>query len=114
VREDFEGIVETMYGLLIVGNGGTLLASCDDGKTFAAIESPMTGHLWSIGKTADGLLVGAERGAIYHVPCGELAKILAAAYAKDPVIPSLAARVTDGEPGAEMVLEDALRERELW
>ena len=36
------------------------------------------------------------------------------AHARDAVLARLAARVQDDEPGAETVLEDALRERELW
>lgn len=113
-RADLEQVIETMYGLLVVGDQGTLLASCNDGKTFAVIETNMTGHLWSIAAVDGGVLVGGEAGVIYRIPTTELAKLLGAAFERDPVLAGLAARVHDAEPGAEIVLEDALRERGLW
>lgn len=113
-RHDLEQIVETMYGLIVVGDGGTLLASCDDGRTFVEIDTAMKGHLRALAAVDGGLLVGGDDGQVYRIPNAELAKILAAAHARDPVLVDLAACVERGDVAAEMVLEDALRERELW
>jgi photosystem II stability/assembly factor-like uncharacterized protein len=113
-RVDLEHAIETMYGILVVGADGTLLASCDDGRTFVHVDSALHGHLWSIAQVDGGAVIGGDAGLVFHLPNRELAGIFAAAHASDPVFAGLAARVRDGEPGAEMVLEDALRERGLW
>ncbi len=60
------------------------------------------------------LLVGGELGKLWRVDRKDLAEVLRAAYTKrDPVLADLAARLRDGDEGAELVLEDALKEREL-
>ena len=115
VRADLEKIFITRYGIFVIGDRGTLLVSHDDGRTFAMVESAMQGHLWSIAAVGSDLLVGGEQGVIYRLPRAELALVLRAAYEhRDPVLADLASRMRDGDEGAELVLEDALRERGLW
>ncbi len=113
-RADLEHAIETMYGILVVGADGTLLASCNDGRTFLHVDTGHAAHLWSIAPVGSDVVIGGDNGAVYRIPAHELASVLAAEHERDPVLAGLAARVRDGTPGAEMVLEDALRERDLW
>ena len=72
-------------------------------------------HLWSLVEIDGDLLVGGEAGQIWRVAKRDLAAVMRDAFAdRDRVLADLAARVCDGDDGAELVLEDALRERELW
>jgi hypothetical protein len=115
VRTMIEAIAATRYGCFAVGEAGTLLVSYDDARTFTAIATAMTGHLWSVAAVANGILVGGDDGRIYHMATAELGRLMAAAYAgHDDVLAGLAGHVAASEAGAEMVLEDALRERGLW
>jgi len=115
VRADLEKILVTRYGIFVIGDRGTLLVSHDDGRTFTAVESAMQGHLWSIAAIGSDLLVGGDQGVIYRLTRAELALVLRAAYEHhDRVLADLAIRMRDGDEGAELVLEDALRERGLW
>ncbi|HEU0034621.1 MAG TPA: YCF48-related protein [Kofleriaceae bacterium] len=112
-KASFETIALTPFGIFVVGDRGTLLVSHDDGKQFRELATGLTSHLWSIAMTDDGVLIGADAGAIYRLDVPALAGILRDGHARS-VISDLASRVHDGEPGARLVLEDALRERELW
>jgi hypothetical protein len=63
----------------------------------------------------DGVLIGGDAGRIYRIANAELARMMAAAYTgRDDRIAALANEVAARAEGAEMVLEDALRERGLW
>jgi photosystem II stability/assembly factor-like uncharacterized protein len=115
MRTMIEGIAATRYGVLAVGENATLLVSYDDARTFTAVATEMTGHLWCVASVAGGVLIGGDAGRIYRIAAGELARMMAAAYGEqDNVLGGLALRVHEGLDGAEMVLEDALRERGLW
>lgn len=119
VRTELETVVVTRYGTFVAGDNGTLLVSYDDGRTFTVIESirgaGLRGHLWAIANVANAILIGGDNGDIFRIAAPELAKIMHAATAgKDEVLAALALRIIDGDEGAEMVLEDALRERLLW
>jgi len=124
VRAELETVVVTRYGTFVAGDNGTLLVSYDDGRTFTVVESlrgaGLRGHLWSIANVhganvPGGILIGGDNGDIFRIAATELAKLMHAATAgKDEVLAALALRIQDGDDGAEMVLEDALRERQLW
>lgn len=114
VGEAIEELHITMYGILAVGGDGLLLVSHDDGQTWSGVDTEMAGHLWCFADVDGGILVGADEGNIYRIDNRQLARLFHAAYKKDAVLSGLASRVIDGEPGAEMVLGDALRERDLW
>jgi photosystem II stability/assembly factor-like uncharacterized protein len=119
VRTELETVVVTRYGIFVAGDNGTLLVSYDDGRTFTVIESlrgaGLRGHLWTIANVKDAILIGGDNGDIFRIPAPELAKLMhAATTGKDEVLAALALRIIDGDEGAEMVLEDALRERMLW
>jgi hypothetical protein len=75
----------------------------------------LEGHVWSITPCGGALLIGGDDGRVWRVERDELAAEMHAGWAKrDPEVAELAARVHEGVEGAELVLEDALRERELW
>jgi photosystem II stability/assembly factor-like uncharacterized protein len=114
-RNDLEKILVTMFGIFVVGAKGSLLVSHDDGRSFQGLDVDVgENHLWSIGEIDGSLVIGGERGGIWRVEKRDLADLMSHAYqAKDPLLSDLAARVRDGDEGADMVLEDALREREL-
>jgi hypothetical protein len=112
---DLEKIILTRYGIFVVGDDGALLVSHDDGRSFQGLETAMNWHLWSIAEIAGDLLIGGDRGRLWRIDRAELALLLRAAFEhRDPVIAELASRVHEGDEGAELVLDDALRERELW
>ena len=110
-----EKLVVTRYGIFVIGDRGTLLVSHDDGRSFVALESELTGYLFAIVEVPGGLLIGGEGGRIWRLDRAQLALVMRAAFeARDPLIAALASRVHDGDDGAELVLDDALRERGLW
>jgi hypothetical protein len=113
-RHNLEKLLVTRYGIFVVGGGGSLLVSHDDGQSFQGLDTTVDTHLWSILEIDGDLLIGGEGGKLWRVDRKELAEVVRAAYAKrDPVLADLAARLRDGDEGAELVLEDALKEREL-
>ncbi|MEO8701678.1 MAG: hypothetical protein ABI867_16650 [Kofleriaceae bacterium] len=116
MHADLETIAVTRYGLVVAGDGGTLLISHDDGASFDTLPvGGIDGHLWSIANVAGAILVGGDAGTIYRVAASDLAALMHDTYAStDATLAALAARVRDGDDGAEMVLEDALRERGRW
>ena len=104
----------TRFGIILVAFDG-LVVSHDDGRTLARVETTMVGKLWSIADAGDAVLVGGEEGVIYRISNAELARLLHAVYAdRDATLAALAATVRDGVDGADLVLEDALRERGLY
>jgi photosystem II stability/assembly factor-like uncharacterized protein len=112
-RVDLEWILVTRLGIFVIGDHGSLLVSHDDGRSFQGFSSELSGHLWSIAEVGDGLLVGGEAGQIWRITRTELAAAMRDAFAgRDPQLSELAARVHEGVEGAELVLEDALLERE--
>ena len=113
-RHNLEKLIVTRYGIFVVGGAGSLLVSHDDGQSFQGLDTTVDTHLWSILEIDGDLLIGGEGGKLWRVDRKELAEVVRAAYAKrDPVLADLAARLRDGDEGAELVLEDALKEREL-
>ena len=115
VRTMIEGITATRYGVLAVGEDATLVVSYDDARSFVPVTTTMQGHLWTVTPTGDGVLIGGDKGRIYRITAAQLARMMAVAYAgHDDRIAALAREVEASAAGAEMVLEDALRERGLW
>jgi photosystem II stability/assembly factor-like uncharacterized protein len=115
VRTMIEGITATRYGVLAVGEKATLLVSYDDARSFTSVETTMEGHLWTVTPAGDGVLIGGDMGRIYRITNAQLARMMAVAYTgHDDRLAALAHEVQAGTDGAEMVLEDALRERGLW
>ncbi len=113
-RHNLEKMLVTRYGIFVVGGGGSLLVSHDDGQSFQGLDTAVDTHLWSLLELDGDLLIGGEEGRLWRVDRKDLAEVVRAAYAKrDPVLADLAARLRDGDEGAELVLEDALKEREL-
>jgi len=114
-RNDLEKIAVTRYGIFVVGDAGSLLVSHDDGRSFQGLDTAMTDHLWSILAIDGDLLIGGNHGQIWRIARRDLAELLCEVHTeRDPVLAGLAARLRDGDIGADLVLEDALRERELW
>jgi photosystem II stability/assembly factor-like uncharacterized protein len=112
-RVDLEKILVTRYGIYVIGDAGSLLVSHDDGRSFQGLETELQGHLWAIVEIGSNLLIAGER-QIWRIEQAQLALELRAAFeTRDPVIAALASHVHEGVEGAELVLEDALREREL-
>lgn len=113
-RHNLEELLVTRYGIFVVGGGGSLLVSHDDGQSFQGIDTAVDTHLWSLLEIDGDLVIGGEEGKLWRVDRKDLAEVVRAGYAKrDPVLADLAARLRDGDEGAELVLEDALKEREL-
>ncbi len=113
-RHNLEKLIVTRYGIFVVGGAGSLLVSHDDGQSFQGLDTKVEAHLWSVLELDGDLLLGGESGKLWRVDRSDLAEVLRAAYAKrDPVLANLAAQLRDGNEGAELVLEDALKEREL-
>jgi photosystem II stability/assembly factor-like uncharacterized protein len=115
---DLEAVIVTTFGILAVGDEGTLIASNDDGRTWVNVETStkMEGHVWSVIAAGDGLLIGSNSAGIYRLSTSDLAKILIAAFQKtDTILAKLAEQIRDGQDDetAQLVLEDALRERSL-
>jgi photosystem II stability/assembly factor-like uncharacterized protein len=114
-RNDLEKLLVTPYGCFVVGDHGSLLVSHDDGRSFQGLDIKSTAHLWSIALVDGDLVIGAEQGQLLRIYRRDLADLLHHVYTKkDPVLSDLAAHLRDGVEGADLVLEDALRERELW
>jgi photosystem II stability/assembly factor-like uncharacterized protein len=114
-RVDLEQVRVTPYGIFAIGDHGSLLVSHDDGVSFQGLESDLSGHLWALVAHGADLLVAGADARVWRLSQRELALLLRDAHAaRDPVVAGLASRVHEGEPGAELVLEDALRERQLW
>lgn len=113
-RVDLEHLTETRYGIFAVGDKGSMLVSHDDGRSFQGFDSALFGHLWTVTPIGPGdLLVTGDAGQIWRIDRAALAPMLRDAFAtREPRIAALATRVLEGEPGAEMVLDDALLERE--
>ena len=113
-RNDLEKLMVTRYGIFIVGAQGSLLVSHDDGQSFQGLATAVEAHLWSLAEIGGELVIGAQGGIIYRIDRKDLAEVLRRGYVKrDPLLAELAARLRDGDEGAELVLEDALKEREL-
>ena len=113
-RHNLEKLLVTRYGIFVVGGGGSLLVSHDDGESFQGLDTKVDTHLWSLLEIDGDLVIGGEEGKLWRVDRKDLAEVVRAAYAtRDPVLADLAARLRDGDEGAELVLEDALKEREL-
>lgn len=113
-RNNFEKLLVTRYGIFVVGARGSLLVSHDDGVSFQGLDTNVDAHLWSLIEIDGELLIGGEHGRLWRIDRAELADLLCFAYTKrDPVLSDLAARLRDGDEGADLVLEDALKEREL-
>jgi len=113
-RNDLEKLMVTRYGIFIVGAQGSLLVSHDDGQSFQGLDTKVRDHLWSLAEIDGDLIIGGEAGKLWRIARSDLAEVLRHAYAKkDPLLADLAARLRDGDEGAELVLEDALKEREL-
>lgn len=114
-RNDLEKLAVTPYGIFVVGAKGSLLVSHDDGASFQGLATGTAAHLWSIAPIDHELIVGGEGGQLWRIPRQELGQLMHDAFAtRDPVLAGLALRMRDGDEGAELVLEDALREREMW
>lgn len=62
---DLEAMHVVELGIMVVGNGGTLLFSDDDGQTFTQVPTDMTGHLWTIVPFHSTYLVSGDEGAIW-------------------------------------------------
>lgn len=113
-RNDLEKLMVTRYGIFVVGGAGSLLVSHDDGQSFQGLDTRRTEHLWSLAEIDGDLIIGGEAGKLWRIDRKDLAEVMRHAYAKrDPLLADLAARLRDGDEGAELVLEDALKEREL-
>ncbi len=113
-RNDLEKLMVTRYGIFVVGAKGSLLVSHDDGQSFQGLDTKRPEHLWSIAEIDGDLIIGGEAGKLWRIDRKDLAEVVRHAYAKrDPLLSELAARLRDGDEGAELVLEDALKEREL-
>ena len=110
VKSNFEAMAHTPYGLFVCGE--KLHVSHDDGRTFQTLAAN-TGHIWAIARVPGGLVVGADRG-LFRIPAGELATMFVEAHGSEPELVALAQRITAGDDGAELVFEDALRERALY
>lgn len=114
VKSALLDLVHTPFGLFVLGTKGVLAVSFDLARSFRVVATTAEG--WDAGalRRIDGaLLLGTDRG-IYRIENGELARLLATVYERDPVITALLAGVRDGDAGAELVLEDALAERGAW
>lgn len=113
-RNNLEKLIVTRYGIFVVGAQGSLLVSHDDGQSFQGLDTRVTAHLWSVLEIDGDLIIGGEAGKLFRIDRSDLAEVLRAAYAtRDPLLADLAARLRDRDEGAELVLEDALKEREL-
>lgn len=113
-RNNLEKLVVTRYGIIVVGARGSLLISHDDGQSFQGLDTKVDTHLWSLLELDGDLIIGGNSGKLWRIDRSDLAEVLRAAYAKrDPVLADLAAQLRDRQEGAELVLEDALKEREL-
>ena len=113
-RNNLEKLVVTRYGIIVVGARGSLLISHDDGQSFQGLDTKVDAHLWSLLELDGELIIGGNSGKLWRIDRSDLAEVLRAAYAKrDPVLADLAAQLRDGNEGAALVLEDALKEREL-
>jgi photosystem II stability/assembly factor-like uncharacterized protein len=112
LESNLEALAHTPYGLFVVGE--RVLVSFDDGQTFSRVDGEFAGHIWAVGLVPGALMLGGT-GAIYRIATTELGKLLFAGYKdRDDTIAALAQRVESGDDGAQLVLEDALRERNLW
>lgn len=111
LADALEDLHITKYGILAAGDHGLMLVSNDDGLSWRRVDTGTTTALWCFADVEGGLVIGGDHGEMFRFETHELAKLLST---KDPVIAALAARVSEREAGAEMVLEDALRERDLW
>jgi photosystem II stability/assembly factor-like uncharacterized protein len=114
-RNDLEKLVVTPYGIFVVGAKGSLLVSHDDGKSFQGLDTGTTAHLWSIAPIDGELLIGGEGGQLWRVARPALGQLMHDHFeSSDSILAGLALRMRDGDEGADLVLEDALREREMW
>jgi photosystem II stability/assembly factor-like uncharacterized protein len=114
-RNDLEKLLVTPYGVFVVGDHGSVLVSHDDGRSFQGLDTGVDVHLWSIALIDGDQLLGGDQGHIWRVQRSDLAELVRVAFeTTDPVIAGLAARLRDGDEGADLVLADALRERELY
>jgi hypothetical protein len=112
VTTDLEAVAYTPYGLVVVGD--KVLVSNDDAQSFDVLDGDFSAHVWAVAFVPGALLLGGT-DALYRIPTCELAKLLQSAYKnRDKTLAALAERVEARDDGAELVLEDALRERELW
>lgn len=113
-RNDLEKLLVTPYGIFVVGQKGSLLVSHDDGVSFQGLDTNTSAHLWALAIFEGEILISGEAGQIWRIPRTELGQLLHDVYEKrDPILAGLAARVRDGDEGAELVLDDALKEREM-
>ncbi|MBA2544472.1 MAG: hypothetical protein H0V17_32820 [Deltaproteobacteria bacterium] len=113
-RNDLEKLLVTRYGIFVVGAQGSLLVSHDDGMSFQGLATKLDAHLWSLAELDGDLIIGGEQGMLWRITRGELASLLHDVYReRDPILAGLAAALRDGDEGAELVLEDALKEREM-
>lgn len=65
VEVDLEAIATLADGrLVLVGDRGLILVSRDEGRTWQAIETDDTAHLWSIEPFGTGALIGGDDGLV--------------------------------------------------
>lgn len=114
IAQSIEDVLVTKYGIIAVGGEGLFVISNDDGQTWRRVPTKTKIGLWSLAAVGSDVLIGAESRTIFRLPVEELAALFRDAIKKDKVLAGLADHVIAREAGAEMVLEDALRERNLW
>ena len=115
VKTHFTALAHTPFGLFVLGTNGVIAVSFDLARNFHVVRTPVTWRQATLTRAAGGLLIGTDQGRIYQLDAAELGRLFRAAYSdRDPLLAALASRVIDGDAGAELVLEDALRERDLW
>ncbi len=111
-RRALTSIAVTKFGIFAVGFEGVILVSHDDGRTFMRVGVKTTTRLWSVAEVGNTVLIGGDHEVVYRIETPALATLLHDAFVeRDPTIAALALHVRDGHTGADLVLEDALRER---
>jgi hypothetical protein len=110
-----EDILVTRYGIVVVGDHGSILVSHDDGLSFQGFESILEHHVWAVVECDGDFLIGGDAGRVWRLERTQLSLMMRDAFEKkDPELAALAGSVHEGVEGAELVYEDALREREMW
>jgi len=65
--EDLEDCAWVAGALIVVGGGGTILKSTNDGKSFTRIASRTSCKLWGIGSWGDGAFICGDRGVLLEL-----------------------------------------------
>ncbi len=73
VQLDLEAVGVARDGKIVaVGDRGQVTVSADDGRTWAAMKTQQTAHLWSVGRFGAGMLIGGDDGMILKLaPAGD-------------------------------------------